>query len=202
MEDVVVGNATGSRMRDLDIRLALLQHLNRAHGHEPDALIVSELGLCQGAARVDLAVINGSLNGYEIKSERDTLERLPGQQEIYNRALDSVTVVASQHHIDSLTEQIPCWWGIWEARAEPTAIRLITIRSPGENPHVDPSSMVQLLWRDEVLAALTELGLQYGVMSKPRGALWAKLVENISLHELRELVRSRLKARTGWRAAQ
>ena len=34
---------------------------------------VEELGVCRGRVRVDVAVVNGTLHGYEIKSDRDSL---------------------------------------------------------------------------------------------------------------------------------
>ena len=59
-------------MRDVDIRRALRTRV-RDSDDMKEALVVDELGLCQGRARIDLAVVNSSLHGYEIKSERDTL---------------------------------------------------------------------------------------------------------------------------------
>jgi len=58
-------------MREIDIRRALLADVRQRHRDEPDTLIREELGVCQGIARVDLAVVNGSVHGYEIKSEQD-----------------------------------------------------------------------------------------------------------------------------------
>ncbi len=60
-------------MREIDIRLALRAKLEKLHPGESDTLLGQELGLCQGFARVDLAVVNGTVHGYEIKSEQDTL---------------------------------------------------------------------------------------------------------------------------------
>jgi len=189
-------------MRDLDIRSALRRHLGRVHRHELGTLIIDELGLCSGTARVDMAVVNGSVNGYEIKSELDTLERLPSQQEIYNKTLDSVTIVASGPHLAKIEEMVPAWWGIRQAVAVDDGIQLDMIRPPGTNPAVDPLSIAQFLWRDEVLAALQALGLDEGMRSKPRRLLWRKLVESIGLDELRDLVRNYLKARENWRSGR
>jgi len=36
-----------------------------------------------GASRIDRAVVNGSVHGYEIKSETDDLTRLPAQARAY-----------------------------------------------------------------------------------------------------------------------
>src|SRR4051812_45593489 len=84
---------TGKNMRDYDIRQELRQRLRKEHEGDPETLVIEELGLCQGQVRADIAVINGFMHGYEIKSERDTLERLPRQREVYEQCFDAVTLV-------------------------------------------------------------------------------------------------------------
>lgn len=57
-------------MRDCDIRSALGSKLRSEKGAA--ACLVEELGLCQGDVFVDLAVVDGCLEGYEIKSDHMT----------------------------------------------------------------------------------------------------------------------------------
>src|SRR5437868_3972985 len=65
------------RLRDSDIRPTLLREL-QAHFSDPEHnLILQEFGC--NAARIDLAVVNGALHGFEIKSDCDSLERLDSQ---------------------------------------------------------------------------------------------------------------------------
>lgn len=189
-------------MRDLDIRRALHQELRTLHFADPETLIIDELGLCQGEARVDIAVVNGSINGYEIKSDRDTLDRLPQQQEIYNRALDAVTIVVTGQRSERIADVVPSWWGILRASDAAQMVTLVPVREPGANPAVDPLALVQLLWRDEVLEALHQRGLANGISGKPRRVLWERLAGTISLVELKELVRSQLRARQNWPIAE
>ena len=61
--------------RDVDIRKALLANLEVKYGDSSHDLIVEEFG-CK-TARADVAVINGFLHAYEIKSDSDSLDRLP-----------------------------------------------------------------------------------------------------------------------------
>ena len=187
-------------MRDMDIRLALHRELKNIHKNEDNTLIVDELGLCQGEARIDVAVINGFINGYEIKSERDTLERLSSQQEIYNKVLDCITIVASGQHIEKINQKVPAWWGIKLAIEDGSDIILQEIRGPGINPDKDPRSLVQLLWRDEALAILEDIGMSKGMLSKPRKAIWEKLVANLPPDDLGYYVRHQLKFRANWRS--
>ena len=194
---------TPDRMRDVDIRRQLRSDMERQHRGDPETLILDELGLCQGTARVDLAVVNGNLHGYEIKSERDTLTRLPSQREIYSRALDYVTVVVAETHAAKIAEAIPAWWGITTARATKRgAVRLTVVRPAAINPSVDAAALAQLLWREEALDELERRGLAGGFRSKPRAALWAHLAANLTIEELGDAVRGRLKQRLDWRAPE
>lgn len=192
----------GFEVRDRDIRTALKEELEGTCAGEPDTLIIDEVGLCKGAVRVDIAVVNGTFNGYEIKSERDTLERLPAQQEIYSKTFDTVTIVTSGRHVDKIMEQVPSWWGITQAVVKEGKIGFRVIRQPVPNPRIDPFSLAQLLWRDEAVTVLKEHGLADRMLSKPRRSLWQKIADNLSIEELREVVRERLKARGNWRVVQ
>ena len=158
-------------MRDLDIRRRLRTD-GRLHYQEPDTRIVEELGLCQGIARVDLAVVNGAIHGYEIKSERDTLYRLPTQAQIYGQVLDYVTIVTARAHAAKVRRVIPEWWGIWAAESDQGEIRLDAERDPLRNPEVNAFALAQLLWRDEALQALVDRGIAAGMRSKSRRDIW------------------------------
>ena len=97
-------------MRDSDIRMALHGLLQARYGDDPNTLIRHEVGLCAGKRRIDVALVNGELAGYEIKSDEDTLIRLAGQAEVYSRVLDRVTLVTTEHHLDHALDVIPYWW--------------------------------------------------------------------------------------------
>src|SRR5262245_4058494 len=100
-------------LKDSDIRSALHQtEIQRLLQDDPYSRVVDELGIFEGACRVDVAVINGSLHGYEIKSSADTLERLPAQQSYYNQVFDRITLVADACHIEQAMQIVPPFWGL------------------------------------------------------------------------------------------
>ncbi len=165
------------------MRRCLHSHLQQVHGLPPRAIIVDELGLCQGSVRVDVAVVNERLHGYEIKTDRDSLERL-----------------RHQAHLHRALSVLPAWWGIGVAGVTRESVCIDWYRLPEPNPDVEPAALAQLLWRDEVMGCLIQLGLAEGLRSKPRSALWASLVEALSLDELSSVVRSAIKARGDWRS--
>jgi hypothetical protein len=185
-------------MRDGDVRLALRRDLRVRHP-EPETLLIDELDL-GGLARIDLAAVNGEFWGYEIKSDRDTLRRLPLQVEVYSRVLDRAALVVTARHQAHVVDLLPDWWAIYAAREGPGGVELVLDRPGGRNLDVDPFQLVQLLWRGEVLDELALRGLDRGVRSKPRRVVWERLAESLELVDLQMVVRSRLKTRTGWRS--
>jgi hypothetical protein len=138
-------------MRDADIRRVLRQELDRSFNTDATR-IIEELGLCRGTVRVDIAVVNGILKEYEIKSEQDTLTRLSAQAATYNRIFDTMTVVVAERHLRAAAVLIPSWWGIQVAscRAAPL-LNIEQVRGESTNPSIDPGSLVQLLWRTKRL---------------------------------------------------
>mgnify|MGYP000211545537 CR=1 FL=1 len=103
-------------MRDLDVRNKLHeQKLNYFH-NDPKSYVIDEVEVCYGEARVDIAVINGKLHAYEIKSEQDTLGRLKKQIEAYSRVFDFITLVVGQSHLERAKLLTPKWWGLLRAK--------------------------------------------------------------------------------------
>lgn len=189
-------------MRDKEIREVLLQQLRKRYCNDSNTLIVEEFGLCQGDARIDIAVINGAMYGFEIKSERDTLRRLPGQRNFYNEVFDYVTIVADAHHLQSIRKVVPEWWGLNEAQNSNGKIKLLKRRGGEKNKEVAPEALVQLLWRDEVFEILKRRHIHQGLSGKPRRLLWARLSESLSLAELSKEVRTILRNRQNWRSGK
>jgi hypothetical protein len=187
-------------MRDRDIRDALWLQLEAEHEGDDDTLMLDELSLCHGSTRVDLAVINGEIHGYEVKSERDTLERLEAQASIYNSTLNRVTLVTAGKHFDKTMSIVPEWWGLSLARLKGSAVEIETVRSAELNPSIDPVSLATLLWRDEALAALESVGCARGVRGKSRDIVYGRLADSFRLEDLGLLVRRTLKDRRNWRA--
>lgn len=189
-----------TKLRDIDVRKALHAKVLDEHHGDPNTLVLDELGLWYGVARVDIAVVNGRMHGFEIKSDRDTLERLPEQARIYGRVLDRVTVVVGHVHSEAVRHIVPEWWGIKVAIRGPRgAVHFTELRAPTMNPAVDPVAVAALLWREELLEILDGMGAARGVRGKSRDVLSRRLTELLPLDDLRATVRARLKVRPQWR---
>jgi hypothetical protein len=187
-------------MRDRDVRDALRRKVFVEHIRDSKTLVVEELGVLYGEARVDVAVVNGRLHGFEIKSDTDTLARLNAQMTIYNGIFDRMTIVVGNKHVADVSRKVPQWWGIKVATAgRRGAVHFEEARAPLTNLLIDPLWLATLLWREEAVAVLEEAG-ERGVRSRNRAQLCSILAEKFSLDELRGAVRTALKARVNWRS--
>lgn len=187
-------------MRDREVRSQLREQLQLQHQFEQH-LIVDEMGLCCGKTRVDMAVLNGSLHGYEIKSAQDSVARLPAQRDLYDSVLDYCTIVTAERHLDHARKMLPESWGIWVAVPLASAVALSVEREAAYNEAVVSYSLAQMLWRDELAAELRARDCWRGLSRKPLRDLWRAISEAVPREELRQVVRDRIKERGDWRAA-
>lgn len=187
------------KTRDIDIRKELRQTICCEFANT-DSIIVNEMQLCHGAARVDIAVVNGSLHGYEIKSDRDTLERLANQMDVYNRFFDYITIVCGQRYISDIKTIVPKWWGISRAEQDSYGIVRINLeREPIKNNLIDARALLQMLWREELVSALKQKDCDKQMLRYPKFKLVNFLLEYMSLEEVQNYVRICIKTREDWR---
>lgn len=182
-------------MRDLDVRQAVRRKLDLLHADDEDTRVIEEMGIWSATARIDIAVVNGELCGFELKSAKDNLKRLPHQEQLYSQVFDRVTLVTAENHLVESLTIIPEWWGLSVAVMTSGLVRLSAERDAQENPQLRPPTLARLLWRDEALTILERHGLDRGYRSKPAAILHDRLAAELRLNDLRTEVRSALKAR-------
>ncbi len=139
------------------------------------------------------------MHGYEIKSDADTLERLPMQAELYNKVLDKLTLVVGETHLNSAEEMIPKWWGIKVVSKAKGKTKIFTHRKEKNNKDVDALSVSELLWKQEVVDILIEKGHEKKIFKHSKEILYNLLVEECSLQEIKDITRTILKNRINWR---
>jgi hypothetical protein len=85
-------------------RILLGQHSLRT------AVMLSEFRV--GKCKADLAILNGTSTVYEIKSERDRLNRLPDQLDAYLKVFARVNVIAGANHVEQIMQSVPDHVGV------------------------------------------------------------------------------------------
>ncbi len=187
---------------DIMIRSALKKKLKQNHAKDKRARIIEELGIQHGIARIDIAVVNGTMHGYEIKSDRDTLKRLPEQMNEFNTVFDKLTLVVGRRHLYDAINIIPDWWGIMVAKIDSNnEIIFYTIREAEDNQKQIGVSIARLLWRNEALQILEEQNKARGIRSKPRELIYKRLADVLDTNTIKKRVRhTLLVSREDWRS--
>lgn len=185
-------------MRDKDVRNAVKLMLHRRHLGDLDTRIVEEMGVWSGTVRIDIAVINGELSGFELKSNRDTLERLPMQADIYSKVFDRVALVVGDRHAEKAIKLVPDWWSVTIATEKGNGVELQSNRDGSRNPFPNPLVIAQLLWKDEVISILDVFGLAEGWRARRVKSLHERLACELPFDTLRQHVREALKKRDKW----
>lgn len=181
-------------MREAEIKRALAQHLDGAHG-STSTMLLEELKLSNGEIRADVVDVS-DLHCYEIKSEGDSLKRLLGQGSRYARVFDHVTLVTTERHLKKALPILPEWWGILLVpESEDSAFKQFRVAKP--NKRQEAEVLVTLLKRDECLHVLETIGFVKGLKSRNLHDLQARLAELMGLDELKEAVRQCLYRRGG-----
>ena len=175
--------------------MSLCRHLFvKYQGQQESVVLIEELGLCQGSARIDLAVVGDQLHGYEIKSERDSLRRLAAQATVYSKVFDSVTLVCGGQHVSRALDLIPSWWEVLQVDPSAKQLAFVKVREGRSNPFRDKRALVELLWREEATELLAQRHALQGLRGKPRTDLWDRICELLRLDEIAAAVRSHLRA--------
>lgn len=186
--------------RDTDIRTALHAKRLRRVKTQPDTLVLDELGLAHAKSRIDVAVINGCIHGYEIKSAKDTLDRFATQITIYRQTLQKLTVVAAPKHVAGIMSLAPEWCGVLAAEQGPKGgISFHLLRNAATNPEVDAVMMAHLLWRDEVIDLLGQAGYAPKDLRRPRKQLYEMLCDAMTPREITASIRAFMMQRQTWR---
>jgi len=186
-------------MLDRDIR-ELLNEVYLAKYHADGvSKVVPEMGLSGHTARIDIGVVNGELIGYEIKSDRDTLARLPGQLEVYCGIFDKLTIICGPRYEEKLFDILPSYCGLYVAeKSRGGRGTLRHKREPEQNPERSGFMIASLLWQYEAKGLLQEKGLK-GLSRLRCWDLWEQVASNYTLDEISYHVRRLIKDRQDWR---
>ena len=187
-------------MRDQVIRQAFHKTILKSAHDDAETFVVDELGLKNGEIRADIAVLNGKLVGYEIKTENDTLTRLPFQVEAYSEVFDKAFIIVSSNHLDKAVESIPDWWGIYTITATGNDnYSFPCVRKAKLNKKQSSFSLAQLLWKAEALEVANVL-LRHNIKPKTsKHEVYDVISGTCSSKKLSKIVIKYLKQRENWR---
>ncbi len=185
---------------DVEIRSTLHRKKLRRSHRSAKILVIDELGLAHGKGRVDVAVLDGWLHGYEIKSSKDTTRRLNNQIDLYIKCLEKVTIVSAESHLDDVMELCPDYFGVIEAKkGKRGGIQFRTVRKEHPNPDVDSYFLAHLLWKNEALTVAKAAGAPEANERLSRLELYRLLSLTMTARELFKHVKLAIMDRDTWR---
>lgn len=185
-------------LKDIDIRCPLIEKIQKQNEGK-DYRIIPEMTVCDGLARVDIAVANGELLGYEIKSDADTLDRLPLQRECYDKTFDKIYIIIGEKHKEQIFDIVPeCWGVVLASSCTKGKVAFKELRRAKCNRKIEAQALLELLWRSEVKGLLAQEEF-VGLSNKNRRVLRKMAVKGIPLKKIQNYTRESLKNRLGWR---
>jgi hypothetical protein len=138
-----------------------------------------------GSCKADVAILNGTSTVYEIKSERDRLDRLEAQIAAYRRVFARVNVITGDKHLDTIIASMPGDVGILLLNRR---FKISTIREATNAPErVDPVAIFESIQRDEAIRILAMLSVD--IPDLPNTQLHAALRQSfkhccpVAIHE-------------------
>lgn len=110
-----------------------------------------------GANKADLVILNGTSTAYEIKSERDKLDRLAAQVVSYGEVFASVAVLCAEKHLQAVLAAVPDFVGV---SVLTDRFQISNFRKSIEEPgRTKSASILEAITRKEALMILEELGV-------------------------------------------
>jgi hypothetical protein len=184
-------------LRDPHIREPLHHWLLSAHADDLDGTeILHELKIPRPSARIDIAVINGKICGFEIKSDVDSLARLARQERAFSAIFDRVSVVVTARHLEAAKRAIPIWWGIIIAKPKGSDVSFVHKRVARENRNPNTTALLYMLTRKELIELLDTNELAQGRRSKPVQYLIDTILDSVAVDEIRTHAKTIFKKRS------
>jgi len=180
-------------LNDQDLRRVLLEELYLQYKDDKNTRIINELGIDHGASRVDVAVVNGIIHGYEIKSDVDNLYRLPRQISYYNKLFQRMTIVTTKKYYLKVREMVPPWWGILIISNDGS--RLICKRKGRYRNQQDKKILLKLLWKRDLEGLVDYANLPKSLKKKRKHYLLNYFEEYLDIKEVQNFVYTILKNR-------
>ena len=123
----------------------------------------------------------------------DSLARWPKQRRVYSKVVDRAWLVATDKALEKAKP--PAWWGLIRVVETPNQLGIRVLREAERNPSPDPLAIAQLLWHAEALERAGEARHRPRRPQQAPPFAWQRLLETLTLDEIRSEVRAAIRAR-------
>lgn len=175
------------------LKAAVIDRLISSGVLDESSVLVSELTVDNWTHRTDLVLANGRLCGFELKSERDSLSRLPAQIKSFSRHFEKFVLVVAKKFEKRALELIKesNGVGLWIASNNGEITEKIRPRAKS----ISPEASISLITATELRRFLTANGIKYQKASHRSDLvnLAKKLPPNVLADGARTAIKTRFK---------
>lgn len=101
-------------MDEAQVKAAVLARVRASAKRQRKPLVTAEFSLGSSGVRADMAVFGTSTTtGFEIKTAKDTLRRLPAQMEAYARYFNHSVAIIAPRHLGNVKSKDLCGASLW-----------------------------------------------------------------------------------------
>ncbi|MDD5899335.1 MAG: sce7726 family protein [Lachnospiraceae bacterium] len=164
------------KLNDKDIRKVIY---NSFSGSREETRILEEFSM--GDSRADMLLVTKTkLIGLEIKSDRDSFERLARQIQDYERFFDTNYLVVGTYHVEEALRTVPAHWGIYEVYENGDGIYVMEcVRGSSMTLKDNTEEKLYLLWRNELMRIVRDYRLAKGNLQR-KDKMICKIVRGLS----------------------
>jgi len=174
-----------------EIKAAVIDRLFKKGEVCSDAVVISEMVVDSWSRRADVVLANGKLSAFEVKSDFDTLSRLPGQLESYCAHFERVVVVITPRFVKKVEEIAPEGVGIWVMEADGS--EGIREKRRARTVELTPDAAINLMTVTDLRRLLTANGVS-GIACAARRDLEA-MARDLTKKDLAVAARDSVKRR-------
>lgn len=179
-------------LREQDVKIALIDWLFKK-GLLNNATIINEMVVANWSRRADLAVANGHLQAFEIKSDFDSLKRLDGQVQIFTSQFEKVTVVCSPKFTCEVTKRVTPDVGVVEYHSGNSGVRFKIVQRGRVCSRLNKLVYLGFLLKAELKDLLNNHGV--GVSSVQTRQCLEAIAARLPLNKIREFALLSIKKR-------
>ena len=133
----------------LDDKTIRINFINKLKTEKPNSIIIQQFNVSDGIVRLDIAELNNNFYGYQIKSDKDVLDRLPKQIQYYNKSVQFLTIICTNKYLQKIKLLIPQFWGVILVEEINNEIKFSQLKQPKLN-NIKLKQLLKILWRKQL----------------------------------------------------
>lgn len=135
-----------------------------------------------GDSRADMLMVTKTkLIGFEIKSDRDSFERLARQVRDYEKFFDTNYLVVGTYHVEEALRTVPAHWGIYEVYENADGSYVLEcVRGASMALKDNTEEKLYLLWRNELMRIVRDYRLAKGNLQR-KDKMISKIVRGLTV---------------------